>query len=89
MYDLDQFVNVDSQVRGTRVENYDNGDYDALIAQGLCWQDATMLLEARFANTFAHNGVDNSASPVRVYLKDGVPIAWYDQENCCGYAVYN
>lgn len=42
---------------------------------------------AKFAAQVQHDEVNDDAYPVLVYMREGVPVAWSDFENECGYIV--
>ena len=81
MYDLDQFVNgnaanVDMQAR-----------FDELVEQqGMDGDDAMFdVLPREFAFGLEPVSVNEDASPVLVFERDGRPMGWYDCENLVGY----
>jgi hypothetical protein len=41
----------------------------------------------KFAALVHHDSVNDDAYPVLVYMREGVPVAWSDFENECGYVV--
>ena len=45
------------------------------------------VAQADFENCVHFDAVNDEACPVFVYELRGEPVAWYDDENCCGIVV--
>ena len=74
VYDLDAFVNNNAYNCSLLIVEPNDDDmfdvYPDLFVQ---------------QNRIAHDTVNQQADPVFVYELDGVPVAWYDCENICGF----
>ena len=71
-YNLDAFVNNnDSNFAYTVTDVSDDDMFEAL--------------PNTFAKKFKSDNVNYGADPVFVYELAGVPVAWYDCENMCGF----
>jgi len=72
-YDLDAFVNTNAHNFAFSAELSDDDMFDVypnLFAQ---------------QNNIAYDVVNEQADPVFVYERAGMPVAWYDCENFCGF----
>ena len=68
-------------------------DYDVFVNGNHTNVDLTNLsatipadsIMGEFEKKFAHDEIDNSGSPVFVYLRDGKYVAWWDDDRYVGY----